>query len=379
MAHDAPADHAEDNRPAAWPPCDEMSDPLEERQRWPLLSDALEVCERTVNKVYQAADAEAQHYQRNHRIITVLAAVFGTGAVLSAIVQLASFVSAGWPLPAEFAAALIAFFAVILGLMASFQRRYLLERHKAERYRLVKFAFVTDPVLWCGDAAQAERRVDRLNQEVVDTAALTRHALDDWVVQDDVPNIPGKSQTTNNTLASLVEYYLVKRLNQQIAYFAEAGWNIGWQRYTQHLPAACFFASVLLALTHFALAVYEQGGGQALPPNQMEAQEGSHSPSPGRHTDQPRGHSVVGELLIVLAACLPVLGAGIRTLHTASERRRNAMRFQAKWYTLGRLRKELQQETDADTIFRLLWQCERIMEVEHREWLRLMIEAEWFG
>jgi hypothetical protein len=30
-------------------------------------------------------------------------------------------------------------------------------------------------------------------------------------------------------------------------------------------------------------------------------------------------------------------------------------------------------------IFRLLWQCERIMEVEHREWLRLMIEAEWFG
>jgi hypothetical protein len=266
MAHDAPADHAEDNRPAAWPPCDEMSDPLEERQRWPLLSDALEVCERTVNKVYQAADAEAQHYQRNHRIIAVLAAVFGTGAVLFAIVQLASFVSGGWPLPAEFAAALIAFFAVILGLMASFQRRYLLERHKAERYRLVKFAFVTDPVLWCGDAAQAERRVDRLNQEVVDTAALTRHALDDWVVQDDVPNIPGKSQTTNNTLASLVEYYLVKRLNQQIAYFAEAGWNIGWQRYTQHLPAACFFASVLLALAHFALAVYERDGGQALPP-----------------------------------------------------------------------------------------------------------------
>ena len=30
-------------------------------------------------------------------------------------------------------------------------------------------------------------------------------------------------------------------------------------------------------------------------------------------------------------------------------------------------------------IFRLLWQCERIMEVEHREWLRLMIKAEWFG
>jgi hypothetical protein len=95
--------------------------------------------------------------------------------------------------------------------------------------------------------------------------------------------------------------------------------------------------------------------------------------------DRPQDHGFVGELLIVLAACLPVLGAGIRTLHTASERRRNAIRFQAKYYTLEKLRQELQQETDADAIFRLLSQCERIMEIEHREWLRLMIEAEWFG
>jgi hypothetical protein len=59
MAHDAPIDHREDDRSAVWPPCEEMSDPPEERQRWPLLSDALEICERTVNKVYQAADEEA--------------------------------------------------------------------------------------------------------------------------------------------------------------------------------------------------------------------------------------------------------------------------------------------------------------------------------
>jgi hypothetical protein len=81
----------------------------------------------------------------------------------------------------------------------------------------------------------------------------------------------------------------------------------------------------------------------------------------------------------VLAACLPVLGAGIRTLHTASEGRRNAIRFQAKYYTLEKLREELQGVSDADTAFRLLWQCERLMDNEHREWLRLMIEAEWFG
>jgi hypothetical protein len=379
MAHDAPVDQAEGGHSTTRPHCEEMSDPPDERRRWPLLYDALETCERGVNKVYQTADAEAQHFQRNHRIITALAAVCGTAAVLLAIVQLASFVPGRWPMSAEFAVALIALFAVILGLVASFQRRYLLERHKAERYRLVKFAFLTDPVAWCGDAVQAARRVEQLNQAVVEIAALTRHALDVWVVRDDVPNIPGTSRTANATLSSLVEYYLMKRLNHQIAYFARAGRERGWQYYTQHLPALCFFVSVLLALAHFALAVYEQEGVHELSPSQIDAQGGSYGPAPGQHAAQTQGHSFIGELLIVLAACLPVLGAGIRTLHTASEGRRNAIRFQAKYYTLEKLREELQGVSDADTAFRLLWQCERLMDNEHREWLRLMIEAEWFG
>jgi hypothetical protein len=233
-----------------------MSDPPGERRRWPRLCDALETCERGVNKVYQTADAEAKHYQRNHRIITALAAVCGTGAVLLAIVQLASFVPGRWPMAVEFTVALIALFAVILGLVASFQRRYLLERHKAERYRLAKFAFLTDPALWCGDAVQSTRRADQLHQAVVDIAALTRHALDVWVVQDDIPNIPGTSQTADDTISSLVEYYLLKRLNQQIAYFA--------------------------------LAVYEQEGGHELSPSPIEAQGGALAQPPADTRPKPR-------------------------------------------------------------------------------------------
>jgi hypothetical protein len=379
MAHDAPVDDAEGNQSTAWSHFEEMSDPPDERRRWPLLYDALEICEHGVNRVYQTADAEAQHYQRSHKIITALAAACGTAAVLLAIVQLASFVPGRWSMSAEFAVALIALFAVILGLVASLQRRYLLERHKAERYRLAKFAFLTDPALWCGDTVQTARRVDQLNQTVIDIAALTRHALDVWVVQDDVPTIPGTSRTANATLSSLIEYYLLKRLNHQIAYFAQAGWRRGWHYYTQHLPALCFFISVLLALAHFALAIYDQEGGHELSSSPIEVQGGSYGSASGQHTAQTQDHSFVGELLIVLAACLPALGAGIRTWHTASEDRRNAIRFRAKCYTLEKLREELRRETEADAVFRLLWQCERIMDIEHREWLRLMIEAEWFG
>jgi hypothetical protein len=282
MAHDDSASHAEQGRPAALPELDEMSDPPGERRQWPPLSGALEVCERTVNKVYQAADGEARHYQRNHKIITALAAICGTAAVLLAIVQLSSFVPGRWPVSAEFVAALIALLAVILGLVASLQRRYLLERHKAERYRLAKFAFLTDPQLWHGNVAQAKRRMDRFSQELVDIAALTRHALDVWVVQDDVSNIPGQSRTADNTLSALVEYYLVKRLNQQITYFAQAGRNIGWQRYTQHLPALCFFISVFLALGHFGLDICKQYG--------YCAQAAGQAGAPGASTVNPRAN-----------------------------------------------------------------------------------------
>ncbi len=37
------------------------------------------------------------------------------------------------------------------------------------------------------------------------------------------------------------------------------------------------------------------------------------------------------------------------------------------------------EETDAYPILRDLSWCEHILESEHREWLRLMFETEWFG
>ena len=37
------------------------------------------------------------------------------------------------------------------------------------------------------------------------------------------------------------------------------------------------------------------------------------------------------------------------------------------------------EDTDAYAILRDLSWCEHILETEHREWLRLMYETEWFG
>jgi hypothetical protein len=45
------------------------------------------------------------------------------------------------------------------------------------------------------------------------------------------------------------------------------------------------------------------------------------------------------------------------------------------------LKKELEHAdtNNPDDIMHLIWKCEDYLEREHREWLWLMLEAEWFG
>jgi hypothetical protein len=87
----------------------------------------------------------------------------------------------------------------------------------------------------------------------------------------------------------------------------------------------------------------------------------------------------VSVALIEAAAIFPVVGSAIRTYRGAHESSRNTTRFRAAFVELGRLGERLQIETAPEAILELLRRSEEILEVEHRDWLRLMIEAEWFG
>ena len=83
--------------------------------------------------------------------------------------------------------------------------------------------------------------------------------------------------------------------------------------------------------------------------------------------------------LLVLAVILPAVGAAIRTVQLSRELERNALRARAKEQALKRLRDQLLVEQNPPAILLTLHTCEDILESDHREWLRLMIEAEWFG
>jgi hypothetical protein len=342
-------------------PKDDMRDSPRDIPPSQPLRDALTLCRNTVEVAFRQADALALRHQRYHRLVTITTAVFGTTAVLLAIVQLSGLFPGMWPVQLSGIAVGFALIAVITGLVSSQHLNWLLERHRAERYRLLKFRFLIDPVLWSGGREKVKARMERLKEEVADIAALDRQALRRWIDEDEVPEMPAQlvhGKTDEKTIRNLVDYYQEKRLGVQMDYFStRAHRNVRMQRFTWFLPPFFFFSSILAVSGHFIYDIVTSAQGS--------------------HVEVSTANLFV--LFVVLAAAFPVIGAGVRSLRTAYEFARNNSRFRAKLVALSGLDERLRQENDPEAIFRDLWSCEQILESEHREWLRLMIEGEWFG
>jgi hypothetical protein len=318
------------------------------------LGELLILCRDTVGAAYLRADRAAIRHQRMHRLITIFATLFGTLAILLAVIQLSHLIQDTWPLSLEVIATVVALVSVGLGLVASQQVNWLLERHRAERCRLLKFRFLIDPGLW-RDEATRQARIDRLRADLVEVERLNRAGLHHWIEDDELPLLPEIDPDPIRDEAAfrdLLAYYQRKRLGVQAQFFADrARRNVRPDTLTRHLPTVLFFGSVIAALGHFAVDIVT----------------GDH------------GEGVLSRLLIVLAVVLAVVGAGVRTFRGAHEFARNTNRFRAKALALSHVADKLRRETEPPIIVRDLWFCEQILEAEHREWLRLMIDAEWFG
>lgn len=338
----------------------DMEDTPDELRRWPHLHRALQACGEAILPIYLKADDAAIRHQRWHRWLTLAAALFGTITVLAGILQLSRLVNPAWPLGVEVAAALFAVFAVLLGVLSLRQKQWLLERHKAEQCRLLKFRFLIDPAIWQSSDVDWAVHVGRLRQGVQTVEQLQADSLHHGAEEDLIPDLPKSlvsPRAVDRPPQDLLDFYQYKRLQLQMAYFArQAEHNIRFDRYTRLLPPGLFFVSVAFACLHF---VYDL------------IRAADHSPA-----SPPDPLSV---LLIVAAIAIPVVGACVRTLRTAYEFARNTSRFRAKYVALGRLAERLQREDDPVALWYAMWCCEQIMDAEHREWLRLMIEAEWFG
>jgi hypothetical protein len=317
----------------------------------------LDVCAEVVEPAFRRADKAALRHQWSHRQLIKWANVFGAAAVIFAILQLAF----GDPIGpkamavAEFLAVILASVAVGLGLRAAFQSNWMVERDRAERLRLAKFRFLTDPDLWTGDAAtQARLRAD-LEQHVREIQAVDRNAVHHWLESDTVPDPPP------NVLAltvpppasgELVDYYRTRRLQFQLAFFRQrADENVKLDLLTKFPSPILFYGTIGAVLIHFSYdLIYD-----------------------------PEHLDMFSRCMIVIAASLPVVGGAIRTFRSASEYARNTYRYRGKAVALAAIDSALEHATDPRSLFRGFWASEQILETEHREWLRLMIDAEWFA
>jgi hypothetical protein len=338
---------------------DDMFDPPGEAARWPALAANLAECERVLGDPYRAADSAAIQHQRTHRRLTLLAAGCGTLAVLLAVVQLA-FHESLKPYSelvgrVEVLAVIAATGAVVLGLVSVRLVKWLVERHKAERLRLAKFGFLIDPVTWSGDAAARGRRVGQLEQLVRRIVGLTPRDVTEETKSDHPPEPPPEREAVRAidppTLTQLVEYYRTRRLLYQRDLFRKrVERNEQVDVRTRLLPPVLFFGSVVAALVHFGIELVFHGKGED-----------------------------VGRWFVFLATALPALAAGVRTFRGAYEFARNHSRYRAKEVALSRLDDIVRGEPDPVSQLRALWYCEEILDFEHREWCRLMMDSEWYG
>jgi hypothetical protein len=330
---------------------DDMIDTQSDCECWPFLNKFRGEGHDSLVALYVKSDGAAQHAQLVHKIWVVVAAISAWLAVSLAIVQLAH--PLGFMPGLELGAAVLAMCAFVLGQY--YRKKWLTERHKAERCRLLKFSSMIRPGLWTWDEVSSDECPGEPGQEISDLSQISsfKH-VQEWLADDQVSSPPGRIISRNlEQLTELRNYYREKRLQVQSTYYRKGP---SWLDVTRMLPLIFFIASVVFVVLH---------GFVTLLLGFPEA-------------------STVSKVFIVIAACLPVAGGGIRIWRSAIEPTRNVSRFDAKRIALNHIdermeKGEIKETAKAESVLRDLWCAEQIMESEHREWLRLMGEAEWQG
>lgn len=338
------------------------ADDISEWPNWPpeLSGDTIAELDKArfaISAVYESSNRSAGIHLILHKIIATAIAVCGTGAVALAILQLYEQTEHPRLAMTELVLACIASLAVFVGVGAAFMRRWLVQRHRAERCRFLKFDFLLEIALAGRDRTQLLRAAHKSKAEAETVELLEYEQIEEWLEEDQIlknPPKPTDDKTIREDLNALAGQYLRTRLAVQSRYFFRQS-SVETRRnwHTQNLVPLLFGASICFVLAHSIV---------------------NHCCSQDREA---------GRFLVLLAALLPAFGAGIRGFRGIWEYSRNTLRFQAKHHALNDLIRDMEEERAGACrtveISGFLWKGEQILEGEHREWLRLMMETEWIG
>jgi hypothetical protein len=312
--------------------------------------------DETVNVDFTNYDRYAIRDQRFHIYFAHTAVIGGTIAIIIALLQLTGFLPKELSLPGELIATLLSVVAVVTGTLWAFQKRWLLERYKAESFRILKFKSLIQPDFLCGRIELWQRW---LEEEVNKIRNLTRNDLHTVVKSGgNIHNqlLPDLLDCDDRTVVAVAGYFTKNLIANQIRYFSQqADERELSDRFIRHLPHLLFFLGVISVAMHFILD-YSIGDD---------------------------GWYFISNILIFFGVAFPIIGIGVRTYRSAHEFARSAAIFKANENRLLDMNSTMESllkdpQGKKMQILSLLNMCEDLLEEEHYEWLRLMAESEWF-
>ncbi len=343
------------------------------------LGGFLRLCRDHVTGPFRNADREAMESQAWHRRVTRGAAVLGGLSLVLAALNIAMPLLIGEAgILAEAALAVAATALVLAGILRGWHGDWLLRRYQAEKFRLTKFRFLVDPDFWCQGGASSPGSRDHFLREIERIEAVQEEDLASVAADENVPTQPSDAACGSIPDALRLEiltYYRRQRLASQVAYFSAAGRRKRrWYQSPALLPAV-FFVSVLCVALH----AWAHRAAHARVEPAAAATSPAHDAGSASEGRLPRGVQGLGALALAISLGLPGAWAGVRTWRTANEFGRNRTRSLARFHSLSKIADRLRADAPAEDVFSDLGLCEHILGADQGEWLRLMLEAEWYG
>lgn len=336
-------------------------DELATLDRVPLLREALAAINTDLTPAYEKADRLALSHQGSFRRITATATFFGTASILLSVLGMVAAIVGlyAWSRPLlvlQIISLIITAAAVLRGLFAYRHENWLLERWRAEQLRAFKFVMLLDADLWSDNAQVRHAWQERMRAGVARARTLQHDDIAAIAAREELP--PTRQADAQRPpdpvmLDALVDYYDRKRLGSQREYFFRSSSRTG------HVGARAlplfFFAAVVLELIQSILTVTAMASGTLT-------------------------LALVGTWLSGASIAIPVIWAGLKTQQGAHEAARNANRSRARHDALTKLSERLlSHRTDAVEVLATIRLAEFLLQVDQREWLRLLREAEWYG
>lgn len=339
------------------PPTDqEMNTTSDDLTGFECISEQIGFIDQLINKDFTKYDQDAIRDQRYHIYFAHTAVLSGTMAIILALLQVTGFLPKELSLPGETIATVLSVIAVVSGTVWAFQKRWLLERYKAESLRILKFKAVIQSDFLCGNIEQRRLWLDGEINKIRNLERQDIHHIIESGGNSRIPLSTNPQECDDRTVAAVAEYFRKNLIATQIQYFRQkANEKESSDRLIRHLPHLFFSLGVVIVALHFIMddLVHESEW------------------------------YFISNILIFLGIAFPVIGIGVRTYRSSHEFARSASIFRANENRLLQMEAEIalllkELPGNITQILSLLNMCEDFLEEEHYEWLRLMVESEWF-